>query len=139
MPDGCSLKVIALASIYLEPKWLRSMGPGPNSEQILKIGPEWGPELEQNIGNPYQMEDKKAAPSAPPKGAALRAAPLGFDVFHLVRISYVLHHFRSPFWADFPNLSELGPRPLQDLKSYNRAFLFDELDLCLVAYSFCKT
>ena len=31
----------------------------------------------QNIGNPYQMEDNKAAPSAPPKGAALRAAPLG--------------------------------------------------------------
>ena len=30
----------------------------------------------QNIGNPYQMEDNKAAPSAPPQGGgALRAPP----------------------------------------------------------------
>ena len=46
------------------------MGPGPNSEQIRKIGPEWAPEMRQHIGNPYQMEHNKAAPSAPPKGAA---------------------------------------------------------------------
>ena len=32
---------------------------------------------------------QQGAPSAPPKGAALRAAPLGFVVCHLVRISYV--------------------------------------------------
>ena len=76
------------------------MGPGPNSEQIRKIGPEWAPEMRQNIGNPYQMEDNKAA---------LRAAPLGFAVFHLVRISYVLPHFRSPFWADSPNLLQIWP------------------------------
>ena len=42
----------------------------------------------QNIGNPYQMEDNKAAPSAPPQGGG--AKPLGvLVVFHLVRISDV--------------------------------------------------
>ena len=36
----------------------------------------------QNIGNPYQMEDNKAASSAPPFGVRV--------VFHLVMISDVL-------------------------------------------------
>ena len=41
----------------------------------------------QNIGNHYQMEDNKAAPSAPPPSRR----PLGvLVVFHLVRIPYVL-------------------------------------------------
>ena len=45
----------------------------------------------QNIGNPYQMEDNKAAPSAPPQGGGASRRPLGVVVvFHLVRISYVL-------------------------------------------------
>ena len=45
----------------------------------------------QNIGNPYQMEDNKAAPSAPPQGGGASRRPLGvLVVFHLVRISYVL-------------------------------------------------
>ena len=35
----------------------------------------------QNIGNPYQIEDNNGA---------FGAAPLGFVVFDLVRISYVL-------------------------------------------------
>ena len=48
----------------------------------------------QNIGNPYQMEDNKAAPSAPPKGAALRAAPLGF------LLSSIWSGFPM-FWSDF--------------------------------------
>ena len=156
---------------------------GPNSGQIREIGPEWAREVRQNLGNPYQMEDNKAAPSAPPqgggasrrplgfcclpfgkdflsfasfigahsgpisriwsefgpgpiqdfkivflgapttakwkttrrrlrrrpKGAALRAAPLGFVVFHLVRISDALPNFRSPFWSDFPNLFRILP------------------------------
>ena len=44
----------------------------------------------QNIGNPYQMEDNKAAPSAPPQGGGASRRPLGvLVVFHLVRISYV--------------------------------------------------
>ena len=42
----------------------------------------------QNIGNPCQMEDNKAAPSA---GGGASRRPLGvLVVFHLVRISYVL-------------------------------------------------
>ena len=45
----------------------------------------------QNIGNPYQMEDNKAAPSAPPQGGSASRRPLGvLVVFDLVRISYVL-------------------------------------------------
>ena len=45
----------------------------------------------QDIGNPYQMEDNKAAPSAPPQGGGASRRPLGVLVaFHLVRISYVL-------------------------------------------------
>ena len=48
------------------------------------------------------MEDNKAAPSAPPKGAALRAAPLGVLVlFHLVRISYVSASLPEPILARF--------------------------------------
>ena len=44
----------------------------------------------QNIGNPYQMEDNKAAPSAPPQGGGASRRPLGvLVVFHLLRISYV--------------------------------------------------
>ena len=45
----------------------------------------------QNIGNPYQMEDNKAAPSAPPQGGGASRRPLGvLVVFHLVKISDVL-------------------------------------------------
>ena len=77
-------------------------GPGPNSEQIRKIGPEWAPEMRQNIGNPYQMEDNKAAPSAPPQGGGASRRPLGvLVVFHLVRISYVLASFPEPVLARF--------------------------------------
>ena len=78
--------------------------PGWVPDQIRKIGLEWAPEVRQNIGNPYQTEDNKnprgRREALPPCGAP--KAPL--VVFHLVRISYVLHHFRSPFWDDFPNL-----------------------------------
>ena len=39
-----------------------------------------------NIGNPYQMEDNKAGPSAPPQGGGASRRPLGvLVVFHLVR------------------------------------------------------
>ena len=47
----------------------------------------------QNIGNPSQIEDNNGAFGASmrlPKGAALHAAPLGFVVFDLIRIPYVL-------------------------------------------------
>ena len=45
----------------------------------------------QNIGNLYQMEDNKAAPSAPPQGGGASRHPLGvLVVFHLVSMSYVL-------------------------------------------------
>ena len=45
----------------------------------------------QNIGNPYQMEDNKAAPSAPPQEGGAWRRPLGvLVVFHLVWLSYVL-------------------------------------------------
>ena len=41
-----------------------------------------------NIGNPYQMEDNKVAPSAPPQGGGASRRPLGvLVVFHT---SYVL-------------------------------------------------
>ena len=44
----------------------------------------------QNIGNPYQMEDNKAAPSAPPQGGGASRRALGVLVaFHWVRISIV--------------------------------------------------
>ena len=32
----------------------------------------------QNIGDPYQIEDNKAAPSAPPQGGGASRRPLGF-------------------------------------------------------------
>ena len=74
--------------------------PGPNSGQIREIGPEWAREVRQNIGNPYQMEDNKAAPSAPPQGGGASRRPLGvLVVFHLVRISYVFGVFPVPFWT----------------------------------------
>ena len=54
----------------------------------------------QNIGNPYQMEDNKAAPSAPPQGGGASRRPLGvLVVFHLVRISYVFGAFPGPCWT----------------------------------------
>ena len=52
----------------------------------------------QNIGNPYQMEDNKAAPSAPPQGGGASRRSLGvLVVFNLV----ILHHFLSSVWLDF--------------------------------------
>ena len=48
------------------------ISPGPHSDQIRKIGPEWAPEMKQNIGNPYQTKDNKN-----PRGAAQSAALLG--------------------------------------------------------------
>ena len=47
--------------------------PGWVPDQIRKIGPEWAPEMRQNIGNPYQMEDNKnpkGAEAPPPLGGA---------------------------------------------------------------------
>ena len=56
----------------------------------------------QNIGNPDQMEDNKAAPSAPPQGGGASRRPLGFlVVFHLVRISYVFGPFSEPVLVRF--------------------------------------
>ena len=49
--------------------------PGPNSEQIHKIDPEWARGMKQNLGNPYEMEDNKAPPSAPPQGGRRFAPP----------------------------------------------------------------
>ena len=83
--------------------------PGWVPDQIRKIGSEWAPEVKQNIGNPYQTEDNKnprGRREAPPPWGAPKA-PL--VVFCLVRISYVLPHFRSSFWADFPNLVRIWP------------------------------
>ena len=57
------------------------MGPKRDLDQIRKIGPEWAREMKQNLDNPYQVKDNKASPLVALKGAALRAAPLGFAVF----------------------------------------------------------
>ena len=89
---------------------------GTNSENRLRMGPANEAKHRKSLPNARQQ----GAPSAPPKGAALRAAPLGFVVCHLVRISYVLPHFPGPFWADFPNLFRIWSgsrsRPIQDFK-----------------------
>ena len=56
-----------------------------NSPKYEKTNPCWargGPagarKCTKNIGNPYQMEDNKAAPSAPPQGGGALRRPLGF-------------------------------------------------------------
>ena len=51
---------------------------GPNSDQIREIGPEWAPEMRQNIGNPYQMEDKSAAFGGAPRGRRFAPPPWNF-------------------------------------------------------------
>ena len=52
------------------------------------------------MGNPYQMGDNKAAPSAPPQGGGASRRPLGvLVVTHLVRISYVFAPFSEPVLA----------------------------------------
>ena len=52
----------------------------------------WRQKSAPNVGNPYSMEDSKAAPQG--DGASRR--PLGvLVVFHLVRISYVFAYFCS--------------------------------------------
>ena len=56
----------------------------------MKIEPEWAPEMRQNIGNPYQMEDNKT------QGGRRRRRRL--VVFHLVRIFYVFGAFPGPCW-----------------------------------------
>ena len=44
-----------------------------------------------NIGNPYQIEDNKVAPTAPRQGGGASRRTVGvLIVFHLARISYVL-------------------------------------------------
>ena len=54
----------------------------------------------ENIGNPNQMEDNKAAPSAPSQGGGASRRPLGvLVVFRLVRISYVFGACPGPFWT----------------------------------------
>ena len=51
------------------------MGPGPNSDQIREIGPEWALEMKQNIGNPYQTEDNKGRLRRPPRGRRFAPPP----------------------------------------------------------------
>ena len=96
------------------------MGPGPNSDQIREIGPEWAPEMKQNSRNPYQMEDNKAAPSTPPKGGGASRRPLGFCCLPFGKDFVCFASFPEPILDRF---SEFGPEPIQDLKSYNRVFL----------------
>ena len=58
--------------------------------------------MHQKLRNPYQMEDNKAAPLAPPQGGGALRRPLGvLVVFHLVRISYVFASFPEPILARF--------------------------------------
>ena len=63
----------------------------------------------QNIRNPYHMEDNKAAPSAPPKGAPLRAAPLDFCCLEIGKDFLCFASFPEPILARFsefvPNLA----------------------------------
>ena len=51
---------------------------------------EWGPEIMQKLRKSLPNRKQQRRLRRRPKGAALRAAPLGFVVFDLVRISYVL-------------------------------------------------
>ena len=53
-------------------------------------------EAQQGPGNATRRRLRRR-----PKGAALRAAPLGFVVFHLVRISYVFASFPEPILGRF--------------------------------------
>ena len=54
----------------------------------------WAPEIKPKHRNSYQMEDNKAAPSAPPQGGGASRRPLGvLVVFHLVMISYAFGPF----------------------------------------------
>ena len=76
----------------------------------LPFGPEWTPEMMQNKGNPYQIEDNKGGRlQRSPRGRRFAPPPWVLVVFCLVRISYVLPHFRNPFWGDFLNLSRIWP------------------------------
>ena len=92
------------------------MGPGPNSVQIRKIAPEWAPEMKQNIGNTYQTEDNKnprGRREAPPPLGGAEGAPC-----------CLLFGKDFPCFASFPEpilgrFPELGPGPIQDLKSYS--------------------
>ena len=45
--------------------------PGWVPDQIREIGPEWAPEMKQNIGNPDQTEDNKT------QGDGAKRRPLG--------------------------------------------------------------
>ena len=50
-----------------------------------------------------------AAFGGAPRGAALRGDPLGFVVFHLVRIVYAFGEFPEPCWTP------TGPRPPMEI------------------------
>ena len=50
------------------------------------------PGMHKNIGNPYQMEDNKAAPSAPPQGGGASRRPLGF-----LLLAHILYDFSYMF------------------------------------------
>ena len=76
-------------------------------EEKYKIGLR---KSSQNIGIPYQIEDNKAAPSAPPQWGGASRRPIGvLVVFHLVRISYAFGPFPEPIVVRFskfvPNLA----------------------------------
>ena len=60
-------------------------------QEKYKIHPEWAPEI--------KPKHRNSLPNRRQQGGAFGAAPLGFVVFHLVRISYVFGAFLGPCWT----------------------------------------
>ena len=88
------------------------MGPGPNSENRPRMGSGNKAKHRKSLPNRRQQ----GAPSTPPKGAALRAAPLGSCCLPFGKDFLCFAAFPEPILGRF---SEFGPGPIQDLKSYS--------------------
>ena len=82
---------------------------GPNSGKRLRMGSGNDAKHKKSLPNRRQQ----AAPSAPPKGAALRAAPLGSCCLLFGKDFLCFASFLEPILGRFP---EFGPGPIQDLK-----------------------
>ena len=78
------------------------MGPGPNSENRPRMGS--GSEAKHRKSLPNRRQ--QGAPSAPPKGAALRAAPLGSCCLLFGKDFLCFASFPEPILGRFP---EFGP------------------------------
>ena len=103
---GRSWPAIRRKKEYYFKSW---MGPGPNSENRPRMGS--GSEAKHRKSLPNRRQ--QGAPSAPPKGAALRAAPLGSCCLLFGKDFLCFASFPEPILGRFP---EFGPGPIQDLK-----------------------